>query len=295
MPGDCRRGQKRCQNGVTCYAASRRTNFADHAVSVAPGKARDPFQEQSVMAMKSKTKGKGKGDDEDEDSPFMPLEEVLRRLKAGPMNFGMYQTSDKDSPVLIAAHKRKNPEFLGKQAKKEAGSSKGAFGRLVLESGELRFECENDKVPRSLQRKLRILLKTNGFMKFKPRVLLPGGVELGDEGEDDDDDDVIAPGGSATKTHRGASGKKDDGGDADKRTQDLKEQVQDEAANLVPQLQDLAGGNDEQVATQADKLLKLLQATFDKEDWKKARGVLRVAEKLVRAGSAEEVEDLDED
>lgn len=246
------------------------------------------------MAMKSKTKGKG--GDEDEDSPFMPLEEVLRRLKAGPMNFGMYQTSDKDNPVLIAAHKRKNPEFLGKQAKKEAGSSKGAFGRLVLESGELRFECENDKVPRSLQRKLRILLKTNGFMKFKPRVLLPGGVELGDEGEDDDDEgDVIAPGGSATKTHRGASGKKDDGGDEDKRTQDLKEQVSDDAADLVPQLQDLAGGKDEKAAAQADKLLKLLQSSFDKEDWKKARGVLRVAEKLVRAGGAEEVEDLEED
>jgi hypothetical protein len=122
----------------------------------------------------------------------MPLEDVFRKLKAGPLKFGMYQTGDKDNPVILAAHKRKNPEFLGKQAKKEAGTSKGAYGVLTLESGVLLFACENDKVPKSLQKKLRVMLKANGFTKFKPRVQLPGGGELGDDDEDDDDDDLVS-------------------------------------------------------------------------------------------------------
>ncbi|QYK42977.1 MAG: hypothetical protein KF887_07740 [Paracoccaceae bacterium] len=167
------------------------------------------------MALKGKgNKGKG-GDEDDGESPFMPLEEVFRKLKSGTMNFGMYFTGDKDNPVLIAAHKRKNPEVLGKQAKKQAGTSKGAFGKVTLESGELRFECETDKVPGSMTKKLKVLLKNEGFMKFKPRILLPGGVELGesdDDGDDDDIDEIIAPGGSATKTRRPGSG----GGEPDK-------------------------------------------------------------------------------
>lgn len=245
-----------------------------------------------IMDMAAKPKGKG---DDDEDSPFMPLEEVFRRLKAGPMNFGMYQTSDKDNPVLIAAHKRKNPEFLGKMAKKEAGTSKGSFGRLVLDGSDLRFECENDKAPKSLQRRLRVLLKNAGYMKFKPRVLLPGGVELGDEAEDDDDEEIIAPGGSATKTRRGGSGKLErDSADKVERSEELKARVLATAAALVPRLKSLTGGFDEKAADQANKVLKALKLSADKGDWSKALGILGVAEKLVRAGKIEAAE-IDED
>ncbi|HSF65234.1 MAG TPA: hypothetical protein VLA78_12645 [Paracoccaceae bacterium] len=230
------------------------------------------------MALKSKGKSK---DDDDEDSLFMPLEEVFRKLKAGPMNFGLYQTTDKDKPVLLAAHKRKNAEFLGKQAKKEAGTTKGTYGRLTLNSGELLFESELDKVPAGLKKRLRTLLKAEGFIKYKPRILMPGGAELGDE--DEDEGETIAPGGSATKTRRGTSNLGKAAAETeDPRTRKLREGVQDSAEDLVPRLEELAEGDDEKAADQADKLLKLLRATTDKEDWQKAQSVLDVAEKLLR-------------
>lgn len=220
------------------------------------------------MALKSKGKG-----DEDEESPFMPLEEVLRKLKAGPLNFGVYQTGDKDNPVLIAAHKRKNPEVLGKQAKKEAGTTKGAFGRLTLESGELKFECENDGVPKTLAKKIKVMLRTSGYAKFKPRVILPGGEELGEDAEDDDDD-VIAPGGSATKTHKGGSNLE---AGADKAA----EEVQEKYDELRPILETLIEAGDSKVAGQAMKLMKMMDDTLKAQDWKKAKGALVVVQKFV--------------
>ncbi len=168
------------------------------------------------MVKKDKPGRKGRDDEDDEDSPFMPLEDVLRKLKAGPLNFGVYQTGDKNNPVMIAAHKRKNPAFLGKQAKKEAGTSKGAYGTLTLQSGVLQFECENDDPPASLKKRIKSMLREMGFNKFKPKILLPGGGELGDDdGDDEDDEDaraaarLIAPGGAATRTRRGGKGKDD--------------------------------------------------------------------------------------
>ncbi len=148
------------------------------------------------MALKSKSKD---DDEDDGESPFMPLDEVLRKLKAGPLNFGVYQTPDKDNPVLIAAHKRKNPTTLGKKAKKEAGTIKGAYGRLSLDSEELVFLCENDDPPAGLKKRIRVMLKNAGYAKFKPRILLPGGAEMGDEDEEDANavDEIVADGGGA--------------------------------------------------------------------------------------------------
>ena len=173
------------------------------------------------MALKSRGGGKGDEDDDGE-SPFMSLEDVMRKLKAGPMNFGVYQTGDKENPVLIAAHKRKNPTVLGRQAKKEAGTTKGAFGKLSLDSGELTFVCENDDPPASLKKKIKTMLKQAGYTKFKPRVVLPGGAELGDDDDDDDDDDnaadeILAPGGAATKTTRGGGEETDEEKEAKQR------------------------------------------------------------------------------
>ncbi len=143
------------------------------------------------MALKGKTRGREEEDDGD--SPFMPIQDVLRKLKQGPLNFGLYQTTDKNRPVLLAAHKRKNAEMLGKQAKKEAGTSKGSFGTVSLDGAELVFECASDNVPRSLTKKVRLMLKAEGFGKFKARVMLPGGAELGETDEDEDEDESAAP------------------------------------------------------------------------------------------------------
>ncbi len=148
------------------------------------------------MALKSRKND----EDEDGESSFMPLEEVMRKLKAGPLNFGVFQTTDKDNPVLLAAHKRRNPAVLGKQAKKEAGTTKGAFGRLSLESGELIFACENEDAPASLKKRLRVQLRAAGYSKFKARIVLPGGIELGD---DEDDGEETGDGGFAAEAPAG--------------------------------------------------------------------------------------------
>jgi hypothetical protein len=149
------------------------------------------------MALKSKNKG-ATGDEDDGESDFMPLDEILRKLKAGPLNFGIYQTGDKDNPCLFAAHKRRAPMALAKKAKKDAGTNKGAFGFLTLDSDELTFQCENEDPPASLKKRIRVMLKNAGYAKFKPRIVLPGGAELGDEDDDEGDDDILGPGGAAT-------------------------------------------------------------------------------------------------
>lgn len=69
---------------------------------LSPGPSRPRFQAHQVTA--SKSGGKSRGGDDDEDSMFMPLEEALRRLKAGQMDFGLRQATDKDRPVLLAVH-----------------------------------------------------------------------------------------------------------------------------------------------------------------------------------------------
>lgn len=244
------------------------------------------------MAMKDKGK-KGKGSDEDEEeSEFMGLEEMFRKLKAGVLNGAMYLTGDKDKPVLIAAHKRKNPEFLGKKAKKEAGTAKGGFGSLRLDAGELIFETISEKVPKSLKKKLKILLKAEGFAKYKPRVLLPGGVEQGEEDDEDEEDEALqikAPGGSATKSTTGKAGK-DDGGEKDPLAEKEKEAAAAEMSEIGPRLEEMAEGDDEKAAEQAEKLIKLLAASVEKEDWKKVRGIIKVARKLVDAGGVETAE-----
>jgi hypothetical protein len=242
------------------------------------------------MAMKDK---KGKGGDDEEESEFMGLEDMFRKLKVGPLNGALYFTGDKDKPVLIAAHKRKNPEFLGKKAKKEAGTAKGGFGTLRLESGELIFEAISDKVPKSMKKKLKTLLKGEGFAKYKPRIMTPDG-ELGEEDDDDDEEDedlkVLAPGGSATKATSGKAPKDDEGGEKDPLAEKDKEAAAEQMAELAPKLQELADGDDEKAADQAEKLQKLLTKAVEAEDWKKVLGTLKVARKLVDSGGTDAAE-----
>ncbi len=246
-------------------------------------------------------KGKKKGDEEDdEESELMPLDLVFRKLKSGTMNFGMYLTGDRDNPVLIAAHKRKPPKRLGLTAKQEAGTTKGTFGTLTLESGELLFQCETDKVPKSMQKKLKELLKKTGFMKFRPKILLPGGNELGEHDDDDDDEDedlreVVAPGGAATKTRKGTSKSDSAEDDEDPQEAKLKEAVTKQAEKIMPDLQALADGEDGKAADKAEKLIEMIQKAVDEGNWKKALGALAAAKKLVNAGGEEAEDDAEDD
>lgn len=160
------------------------------------------------MAIKGKAASKG-GEDEEDGDLFPPVKEIVTKLKQGPMFFGCYLTGDKDNPVVLAAHKRKNAEVLGKKAKKKAETPKGAFGTLTLdEGGQLTFQCDTEDAPSALGKRIRKMLRAEGMAKFKIKVLLPGGLELGETDEEDEDEDDEGKSGESPET--GAEG---EGGD----------------------------------------------------------------------------------
>jgi hypothetical protein len=236
--------------------------------------------------MAARSKGKGGDEDEDGESAFMPLEDVLRKLKAGPLNFGVYQTSDRDNPVLLAAHKRKNAAILGKQARKEAGTVKGAFGILSLDSDELTFRCENDDPPASLKKRVRVMLKNAGYAKFKPRILLPGGAELGDEDEDEGPDGA-APAPGAAPEGAGGGGQATGGAQASAPDDALKQDVEARWAEAEPVLSVLIDTADGKVSGQGAKLRKLMEISLQAGDFKKAKGALTVIEKFIENALAD--------
>lgn len=219
------------------------------------------------MAVKDK-----KQDEDDGDSPFMPLDEVMRKLKAGPLNFGLFLTGDRKNPALLAAHKRKNPTILGKQAKKQAGTAKGAFGTLILESGELKFQCENEDPPASLKKNVRMMLREAGLAKLKPRILLPGGIEM--EGGDEDDETDGEEGMTDASADQIAS-------DAEAPAENTQmAAVEARWAVLKPVLEGMAAGPDPRLAGQVAKLLRLMELTIAAQEAAKAEGALVIADRL---------------
>jgi hypothetical protein len=224
------------------------------------------------MAIKGKA---GSKDSEEDDDLFLPIKEIVTKLKQGPMNFGCYLTSDKDNPVVLAAHKRKNPEVLGKQAKKKAETPKGSFGTLTLEDGGLlTFQCVTDDAPAQLGKRIRKMLKVEGLAKFKIRVMLPGGVELG-EGEDDDAEE--AEDGAAPPEDAEA----EDGGGEDPMEQ-LRVEVTAEYDALCERI-DAAGFA---IPVPVGRKIQGLRTMFDTEierDPRKCIGILTLLRKTVEA------------
>jgi hypothetical protein len=66
------------------------------------------------MALKSKG-----GEEEDEDL-FPPLREIIMRLKQGPMGFGVYQSGDKDKPVVLSTSARTQRCWAGRPRRPRA-------------------------------------------------------------------------------------------------------------------------------------------------------------------------------
>lgn len=220
------------------------------------------------MALKSKG-----GEEEDEDL-FPPLREIIMRLKQGPMGFGVYQSGDKDKPVVLSAHKRKNPEVLGRQAKKAAGTPKGTFGTLTLDEGNLTFQCMNEDAPASLGKKIRIMLRDEGYAKFKVRILLPGGVELG---ETDDEDEALAEAGGGGKAPAGAPPEEQD----DLLAQ-LREQLKTEFQALSERIDAAAAEIAPPVLRKIEGLRGMFADTID-PDPRKAGGIVTMLGKMLEA------------
>jgi hypothetical protein len=224
------------------------------------------------MALKGKG-GSRDSEDEDDGDLFPPVKEIVTKLKQGPMNFGCFLTGDKDNPVVLAAHKRKAAEVLGKKAKKKAETPKGAFGTLTLdEGGQLTFQCDTDDAPSALGKRIRKMLKAEGLAKFKILILLPGGVELGESDDEDDEEDE--------DDGRKTGAKADEGGDDPLAA--LREKAKAEYDALVQKIE--AAGDD--IAKPVAKKIAGLRSMFDAEidrDPKKGGGVVSLLTKVMEA------------
>ncbi|MFN3972146.1 MAG: hypothetical protein ACK4L4_12345 [Gemmobacter sp.] len=122
----------------------------------------------------------------------MPLDaEKLDELKSNiafarkrPLAFGLCLGKSAETTVLLS-HKTKDPETVGRLAKKEGETTKIAFGMMAVEAKNLNFMCHGDVIP-GLARKTKEMLKAAGI-KMKVRILDAEGNLLEDDGDEDED------------------------------------------------------------------------------------------------------------
>lgn len=133
----------------------------------------------------------------------MPLDKTaIDELKANvafarkrELAFGLCIGKSAETTVL-ACHKTKAPDAMGRQAKKDGETAKIAFGMMTVEGKNLNLSCEGD-VPSGLARKTREMLKVVG-LKLKVRILDSTGVAIEEDGDEEDDDpEIVEDGGAA--------------------------------------------------------------------------------------------------
>lgn len=99
--------------------------------------------------------------------------------------FGLCIGKSPETTVLVN-HKTKDPEMLGRQAKKDGETAKVAFGTMTVEGKNLNLSCVGD-VPTGMARKTRELLKLVG-VKVKVRILDAQGTPIEEDGDEEDGD-----------------------------------------------------------------------------------------------------------
>jgi hypothetical protein len=140
--------------------------------------------------------------------PADKLKKIVLFSKKTPVNFAFNPGADKDSHFL-AVHRKKNPEMLGKLARKEGSGGKVAFGTMQME-GKVVSLMVDRLLPR-LAKVFKQYLKANAINK-NVQILdadgnildsdvedLPDEIEEDvayDDDEGDDDDDADEAGGA---------------------------------------------------------------------------------------------------
>lgn len=130
-----------------------------------------------------------------------------------PLAFGLCLGKSPETTVLVT-HKSKDPETLGRQAKKEGETNKIAFGMMSVEGKDINLACQADPPP-GLARKTREMLKAAG-MKLKVRLLDAEGNVLEEDGDEEEGEDgaegtEAAGGGDATQEEAAAALAGEDG------------------------------------------------------------------------------------
>lgn len=105
-----------------------------------------------------------------------------------PLAFGLCLGKSVETTVLVT-HKTKDPEAMGRQAKKDGETAKIAFGMMSVEGKNLNLSCEKEP-PAGLARKTKEMLKAAG-VKFKVRILDAEGNLLEEDGDDDEGEEEL--------------------------------------------------------------------------------------------------------
>lgn len=121
----------------------------------------------------------------------MPLDQnALDELKANigaarkrELAFGLCLGKSAETTIL-SCHKTKDPETVGRQAKKDGETNKLAFGMMTVDGKNLNLSCQGD-VPTGMARKTREMLKLAG-LNLKVRLLDAQGKVLEEDGEDEE-------------------------------------------------------------------------------------------------------------
>ncbi|HMO07105.1 MAG TPA: hypothetical protein PKD10_05580 [Paracoccaceae bacterium] len=118
------------------------------------------------------------------------LKSNLAFARKRPLAFGLCLGKAAETTVLLN-HKTKEPEALGRLAKKEGETTKVVFGTMAVEGKNLDLACQSDPIP-GLARKTKEMLKALG-LKMKVRILDAEGNVLEEQGDEDDEgNDLVA-------------------------------------------------------------------------------------------------------
>ncbi len=115
------------------------------------------------------------------------LKSLIMKARQGPINFGVCLGS-KPEDTVFNAHRKKSPDVLEREAKKEGGTTKTVGGSLVIEGTEAKLTCLGD-APAGTAKKLSVFFKKVVGIKLKVILLDPAGLmlESGDADEDGPD------------------------------------------------------------------------------------------------------------
>ena len=86
---------------------------------------------------------------------------------------------------LLVCHKTKEPEALGRQAKKDGETAKIAFGTMVCQGKDLQLSCQGE-VPTGMARKAKEMFKAAG-LKFKIAIMDAEGNLLDSDGDEEEE------------------------------------------------------------------------------------------------------------
>jgi hypothetical protein len=122
---------------------------------------------------------------------FEEIKANIAVARKRPLAFGLCLGKKPETTILIN-HKTKEPDALGRQAKKDGETNKFVCGMMSVEGKNLNLSCVGD-IPTGIARKTKEMLKLAG-LKFKVRVLDPSGNPVEEDGDEEDEEGALPEG-----------------------------------------------------------------------------------------------------